>query len=1338
MEAIIISHLAGTQPARFEVIRPNGQRAPDVELPSPFEFPVQDRPNDNLMSQLCWYLEEFLDYPFPPRTEQAGHVEDALKAWGTQAFNALFQCGQARDWFIAARQEGDSRPNRGAGILPASPPRRPRDGNAQPLRLQISSDDPAILSWPWEALNDPETGVLAHQATIERRLNYNLSDPPPLSGQLPKECIHILLVTARPFESDVKYRSISRPLVDLIKKEKLPAVVELLRPPTFDQLRERLRKNPHRYHILHFDGHGAYHSDAVPGNLSEKFKPFGAEGRLVFEDKDGQAHPVSAGELSDLLREQAVPAVVLNACQSAMLDVQARDPFASVAAALLRTGIRSVVAMSYSVTVSGAQQFLPPFYRALFQTGNVAEAVRRGRQEMRAHGQRSRLDPAIKLQDWLVPVVYQQDPVEFAFASAARTAPAPATESSVPSRRRRREESLFSPSAATPATTEPEETETYPFIGRDGAFLELERALRRKPAGILIHGLGGIGKTRLARVFLRWLADTGGLGKGSFWFAFNEIRSAAHVFNEVGRVLFGPQFGAGSAQESLDRLVAIFSEQRFIIVWDNFESVRGNPGAGISAMMPEADQDLLREFLSRLRGGATKVILTSRGEEDWLGAQNCFALRLGGLRGDEVWDYAAEILDDLGLKVNRKDPELGELLRSLGGHPLAMQAVLVQLRERTPAQARDALQGLLAAQTDHTDPALNKLTACLDFTRQSLPADLQPYLVPLALHEKFADARLLQKMAAQVKPDSAAERASRLFGALTPAGLVHEVAGGVIFELHPLLTSYLRSQIIGRAQPDKVEKWTRAFVDVMGSLADAFAPKELHEQRMVFHLHKTNFHRAMQEAERLGMSQDFMALTQALAANAENMRDFTEAQRLFQRLAGSSEKLGLPEAVAGAYHQLGVIAEEQRDFTKAQQWYLKSLAIEEKQGNEHGAAITYYQLGMIAQEQRDFAQAQQWYLKSLAIEEKQGNEHGAAITYHQLGMIAQEQRDFAQAQQWYLKSLAIKEKQGNEHGAASTYHQLGMIAQEQRDFAQAQQWYLKSLAIKEKQGNEHGAAITYHQLGMIAQEQRDFAQAQQWYLKSLAIKEKQGNEHGAASTYHQLGSVAEEQRDFAQAQKWYLKSLAIKEKQGNEHGAAITYHQLGRVAEEQRDFAQAQQWYLKSLAIREKQGNEHGAASTYHQFGRIAEEQRDFAQAKQSYLKSLAIEEKQGNEHGAASTYHQLGSVAEEQRDFAQAQKWYLKSLAITEKQGNEHGAATTYCQLGTLSYLQQNHIEAGRWLIRAANGFLKSNDSHLAQQTANNFLVFLRAASADEQRQLRAMWQEAGLPPLPETKGPD
>ncbi|MCP4455545.1 MAG: hypothetical protein GY809_29145, partial [Planctomycetes bacterium] len=123
----------------------------------------------------------------------------------------------------------------------------------------------------------------------------NVADPPSLPEGLPNDRINILLVTARPFDHDVHYRSISRSLVDLVHKNHLLAEVTVLRPPTFDRLREVLRQRPGYYHILHFDGHGGYGviatDPAQASTLADAVDPHqyqGPQGCLVFETTEGQ------------------------------------------------------------------------------------------------------------------------------------------------------------------------------------------------------------------------------------------------------------------------------------------------------------------------------------------------------------------------------------------------------------------------------------------------------------------------------------------------------------------------------------------------------------------------------------------------------------------------------------------------------------------------------------------------------------------------------------------------------------------------------------------------------------------------------------------------------------------------------------------------------------------------------------------------------------------------------------------------------------------------------------------------------------------------------------------
>ncbi|MFB3131615.1 MAG: hypothetical protein ACE10K_03750, partial [Rhodothermales bacterium] len=553
--------------------------------------------------------------------------------------------------------------------------------------------------------------------------------------------------------------------------------------------------------------------------------------------------------------------------------------------------------------VSGAQEFLPAFYSRLFETHRLATAARAGRQQMLAQPDRVCARGTFPLQDWLVPVVYEQEAFDFSFAA----------------------EAVKTDGAEKPAL--PQEAldaeNPYGFIGRDRAVLELERAMRRPPAGILIHGLGGIGKTTLARGFVQWLRDTGGLGQGCFWFTFNDIRNAEYVLNRLGEPVFGPNFATAKTDEKLDALAGVFKENPFVIVWDNFEWARGIEGTPMEPKLNEADRQVLRRLLQKLRGGKTKVLITSRSTEEWLGRENRFKLPLGGLHGEERWVYCTEILRDLGKTVDRTDADLVRLMDLLDGHPLAMRVMLPLLEDRPAATLADALKHNLDTLGTTGDALQDKLFATLRFVEDNVPDDLRPLLTPLALHERFLDASYLEYMAQQVNDGWTRARLDRFVEILSVAGLLRP-RGQATYEIHPLLTSFLRARV-SDTDEETAEAWTRAFVDVMGRVADQVAPRPLHEQRVPFYLHEANFHTTRAEAERLGMESGYGALTQVLATYAKHTRNFDGAARLFEQLAEHSKEHSKNEWEAVAYHQLGMIDEEQRDFQTAQQWYQKAL-----------------------------------------------------------------------------------------------------------------------------------------------------------------------------------------------------------------------------------------------------------------------------------------------------------------------------------------------------------------------------------------------------------------------------
>jgi hypothetical protein len=262
--------------------------------------------------------------------------------------------------------------------------------------------------------------------------------------------LRVLLVIARPGGvHDVRYRSIGAPLLASVAG---CADVVFLRPPTLDALAAHLtdaRSAGDPYTVVHFDVHG---------ELAD-------QGTVVLERPRGGVHRVPAAEVARVLANVGVPVVVLNACESGAV---ARAIDTAVATRLVTEGVPAVVAMGYRMLVDAAADFTAAFYGHLVRGGDVTSAVGAARARLHAAGSGQ----------WLVPVYYRRHENRFVRTWGRRQAVAAASGQDAP-------------------------------VGRDDAILTLERATQRDRV-VLLHGMAGIGKTTVARMFADWWGCTGG------------------------------------------------------------------------------------------------------------------------------------------------------------------------------------------------------------------------------------------------------------------------------------------------------------------------------------------------------------------------------------------------------------------------------------------------------------------------------------------------------------------------------------------------------------------------------------------------------------------------------------------------------------------------------------------------------------------------------------------------------------------------------------------------------------------------------------------------------------
>ncbi|NJM74395.1 MAG: CHAT domain-containing protein, partial [Scytonema sp. RU_4_4] len=737
-----------------------GQASPRFADTVTFEHPFDQQ----ALTDLRWYLEKYLRFPYGLAPDKAAKIEQRLQTWGEQLFELVFRSSEkAREFFQAATYDG-----------------------LHNCELVITSDDPTVLNLPWELLYS--TSDRQFLAPTLAGMSRSLSEYAVRAemSPLPQDKLNILLVIARPYgEKDIALKTIARPLLDSVSQIRQKVNIKVLRPPSFEEFERELNRNKGFYHIVHFDGHGDF--DANSQGFHHTLGGLG-QGVLVFEALDGSPQIVTAAQIAQNLADCGVPIFVLNACKSAQ---EGEAKFSSVATRLVSLGAKGVVAMAYNVQAEAAKHFMGRLYGEFVAGASLSNAVAAGRKAVLNQPQRPSPKGDKPLRDWLVPVLYQQEPY---------TPFLPKNNIDVPDI----DDLLVETSHVTSLHGFPEEG-AYGFIGRDYDILRLERGFRQNNI-VLLQGMGGVGKTELACGFARWLEETQGRAGKIFFVSFEHGATLSNVVNQVGREVWGDKFSPLSTDKQRLAVLKYLQTQPCLLIWDNFEPVNGFP-TGNEPLLNGEERNELKQFLKELRAGKTWVLITSRREETWLDCGYTL-LNLGGLWEQDVEELAAKILQTAGVDRAKLPKEYLELLKLLGGHPLSLRVVLPHLKTQTPAQLIEALRrGLDTFKGVEEEGRDKSLTVSLDYSFAKLSEQARRHLPFLALFSERVDAHWLYQFSES--PDKEYGQAYRaVFGEnlqkadwlkilnqAAAAGIVEYLLSETIYKIHPALPWYLRQQL---------------------------------------------------------------------------------------------------------------------------------------------------------------------------------------------------------------------------------------------------------------------------------------------------------------------------------------------------------------------------------------------------------------------------------------------------------------------------------------------------------------------------------------------------------------
>ena len=952
------------------------------------------------------------------------------------------------------------------------------------LRLGVTVDEPGWADLPWETLTlrgSARPLVLEPRVELYRAVT-GLGATPALAIPAP---LRILVAIGSPDQDGdgeqagelLDYEAELRRILDAVDPARRTgrASVRIVRRATLAELRKALSEQ--RFHVLHLSCH------ARPG-------------RLVLEDDDGRPDPVSAERLAAeaLPADRGVPLIVLAGCATALTERRAKAAEAGeageagdegeaalpgLARELLARGVPAVLAMADSVTDRYATLLGGSLYAELAlharpdPLGAFSHARRVVAERLRAARAGSRDARLAALGEWATPTLFIRGP------SLPLYDPEQGVEELAPP-----PEPRFAPGVVV--------REVGDFVGRRRDERLLRRALTSRKAGVVLHGIGGVGKSSLAAQLLAALGEQARLVVSTF-----SQTSVDQILDKLGERLLSLGWAEGwderhplrrlavavrdpkvDWRDRLACLADLLGQRPVVLLLDNFEDNLApydrHPGTTTSVVGDEQLRELLAAWVEAR--GQSRLLVTSRfpftlprDAHLRLEAHHLGPLSLAETR-KLVWRLPA--LDAL-------EPEqLRRVWVDVGGHPRALEyldALLGGGQARFDDVTR-RLEAALAARGDIPDLArwragvAGNLDEALAETITLAANDVLLKGLLTRLDQQPLARRLLQgasvyrlpvdelglawQVGEEVDPPADPERAARLarleaaLAALRDAGQEPSVEAPGLSEQE---RAQLDADVAARPRPPlRVPDGLREALKAVAGLG-LIAPTQPSEQVPV-----------------AGQAWLVHRWTAAELARLTAPADLTEAHRRAARywrwrveVWPQDRQADVEQLLEARYHHQ---AAGERDQAVAVTWAVC------EQLTTWGA----------------WSWAAQLLQETLALLPERSQQ--AAAFQHALGNLAHRRGDYDHALDWYRKSLTIFEELGDRAGMASSYHQLGIIAYLHGDYDHALDWYRQALTIAEELGDRAGMASTIGQIGVLLTETGRVREGLAWTIRGLSIR----------------------------------------------------------------------------------------------------------------------------------------------------------------------------------------------------------------------------------------------------------
>jgi len=580
-----------------------------------------------------------------------------------------------------------------------------------------------------------------------------------------------------------------------------------------------------------------------------------------------------------------------------------------------------------------------------------------------------------------------------------------------------------------------------------------------------IHGLGGVGKTRLS-VEYAWNA----LEEGRHTAAFFVVADSVANMNTNLAALAGPGLLNLPEQESREQPViveAVLSElarrSGWLMIFDNVDS-------------DESAARLHRDVLPRLTGG--NVLITSR-KSNW--PDEVSDLAIDKL---EETDAAAYLLEKTGSKRAKSDDDeqlAGDIARELDGLPVALEQAAAYICRRHIGlgtylkdfgESRRKVLSWYKAELNYPVAVL----AAWETTNERLGASergilrlasfLAPEAIPAELFESKAEK--VEEAAGLIREETSPRSESPVEeGDPGVRSLLAELAGWSMialeqesFTMHRLVQDSIRLTI----PKDKLKAWVSLALEVVNQYIPAAPPSNDVRSWHIWKSVDTHVRAVVSHADGEGITEPTTRLMNDLALYLKTHARFDDAEPMYRRALQIDEQaLGKDHPkIATELNNLAELLRATNHTKEAEPLIRRALEIDEKYfgKDHHKVGIPLNNLAQLLHDTNRLKEAEPLMRRVAEILQNPGGEPfpNYSTALNNLALLLKETNRLDEAEPMYRRALEIDEQSfGKDHpNVARDLNNLALLLQARNRLKDAEPLMRRALEIFEKSlGPDH-------------------------------------------------------------------------------------------------------------------------------------------------------------------------------------------------------------------------------------------------------------------------------------------